>query len=335
MSRTQESGYTAGIDVGGTKVFVCVADPQGNPVIKSKLRTPTESDPESFFRWLFEELALLLVERGLQVYDLSGIGVGFPGVIGDNAGILTNAPAFRWPATDVRPIIRKYYTGSVYLDNDVNMAAWGENWMGAAQGKRHVMMITIGTGIGSAFIFNGELYKGANNAAGEIGNWVVDSCLINNEHGKGEKFGPFEEATSGTGIGIAARDYLSQGGRKSKILEMAGGILERIEAKHVVTAAAEGDETAKKIMDRPLNYMAVGIANAVSLLNPEVVVLGGGVVDSGDYYVNEVRDRASKLTPLPVNIVLATLGNEAGAYGAIAAARLKEELHQKKAKINF
>jgi len=325
MIRAQKkSGYTAGIDVGGTKIFVCIADPHGNPVSKSKLRSPTESDPVNFFRWLFEELSLILHEQHLQLDDLSSVGFGFPGVIGDESGILTNAPAFRWPAVDIRPIIRCYYSGCIYLDNDVNMAAWGENWMGAARGKRHVVMITIGTGIGSAFILNGELYKGANNAAGEIGNWVVDSYyLIEKDHGKGEIFGPFEDATSGTGIGIAARQYLGQGGRKSRIFDIAGGKLDQIEAKHVLIAAAEGDQSARRIMDKPLNYMAVGIANAVSLLNPEIVVLGGGVVDSGEYYVNEVRERASRLTPLPLNIVLATLGNEAGAYGAIAAARLK------------
>lgn len=329
MIKTQESGFTVGIDVGGTKTFVCVADPHGNPVIKSKLRTLTGSDPETFFRWLFKELTHVLSERDLHVFDLAGIGIGFPGVIGDNSGILTNAPAFRWPEVDIRPIIHKYYSGDIYLDNDVNLATWGENWMGAAQGKRHVMMITIGTGIGSACIINGELYKGANNAAGEIGNWVVDPySSINKDRMKGEKFGPFEEATSGTGIGKAARKYLSLSGRKSTILDKVGGRLDRIEAKHVLIAATEGDETAIRIMDMPLNYMAVGIANAVSLLNPEIVVLGGGVASSGDYYVNEVRRRAFKLTPLPLNIVLASLGNEAGAYGAIAAVRLKVATNQ-------
>jgi len=326
MVRKQASGYTAGIDIGGTKILVFVADPAGNSIIKRRLRTPTEADPDFFFRWLFQELVLLLAEQDLQLHDLSGIGIGFPGVIGDETGIVTNAPAFKWPAVDIRPIIRNYYEGYVYLDNDVNMAAWGENWKGAAVGKRHVMLIAIGTGIGSAFIFNGELYRGANNAAGEIGNWAVDSfSFVSVGHDKSEEFGPFEIATSGTGIGNAARSYFRQGDQKSMIMDLAGGKLEQIEAKHVLAAAAAGDEAARSIMERPLNCMAVGIASAVSLLNPEVVVLGGGVVDCGNYYLDEVRRRAAHLTPLPLNIVLATLGNEAGAYGALAAARQKAE----------
>ncbi|MCD9023110.1 ROK family protein [Cohnella silvisoli] len=319
-----QSNFTAGIDVGGTKTFVCIADSQGTPVLKKKFPTLKGTDPDVFFGWLFTEMHGMLSKEGLQTEELSGIGMGFPGVILNETGILTNAPAFSWPATDIRPIIRKYYDGPVYLDNDVNMAARGEHWKGAAQGKRHVLMITIGTGIGSALIMNGDLYEGADGASGEIGNWVLEASYPSHISRKaGEEFGPFENVTSGTSIGVFARKYFCFGERVSSIMDMAGGRVDRIEPLHVLKAASEGDQSALWIMESPLNHMAMGIANAVSLLNPQLVVLGGGVAGSSSFYVNEVRRRASKLTPLPLHIEQAELGNEAGAFGAIAAVRAK------------
>lgn len=322
MFAIHQDGFIAGIDVGGTKTFVCVADSQGTPVLKKKFPTPKGADSDVFFDWLFTELHGLLSKEGLRTEELSGIGMGFPGVILNGTGILTNAPAFSWPDIDIRPIIGKHYDGPIYLDNDVNMAIRGEQWKGAAQGKRHVLMVTVGTGIGSALILNGDLYTGADGASGEIGNWVVEAnCLSDLSREAGAEFGPFENVTSGTGIGVYARKYLSFGKRISSIMDMAGGRVDRIETWHVLKAASEGDQSALWIMERPLNHMAAGIANAVSLLNPHLVVLGGGVAGSSSFYVNEVRRRASKLTPLPLHIVQAELGNEAGAFGAIAAVR--------------
>lgn len=324
MVAGNKDGYTAGIDVGGTKTFVCIADSQGTPVLKKKFPTPKEAGPDVFFGWLFTELHGLLSKEGLRTEGLSGIGMGFPGVILNETGILTNAPAFSWPATDIRPIIGKHYDGPVYLDNDVNMAARGEHWKGAAQGKRHVLMVTVGTGIGSALILNGDLYEGADGASGEIGNWVVEASYPSHiTRITGEEFGPFENVTSGTSIGLLARKYFCFGERISSIMDMVGGQVDRIEPWHVLKAASEGDQSALWIMESPLNHMAMGIANAVSLLNPQLVVLGGGVAGSSSFYVNEVRSRASKLTPLPLHIEQAGLGNEAGAFGAIAAVRTK------------
>ncbi|WP_258171177.1 ROK family protein [Paenibacillus sp. R14(2021)] len=320
MHKGEEAGLTAGIDVGGTKTLICIAGASGQIRLKKKVATQREADPDRFFNWLFDELNDLLSEDGSDIERLTGIGIGFPGVISKDAGVLSGAPAFGWPAVDIRPVIAHYYKGPVYLDNDVNLAALGELWQGSARGMKHVALVTVGTGIGSALILNGELYAGADGASGEIGNWIVDAdAETDGMENDGEAFGPFEKAASGTGIGEAARKYFRVTDRSSKVLDLAGGQADGIDARHVLQAAAEGDESALSIMERPLSCMAVVIANMVSLLNPEVVVLGGGVVDSGDYYIHQVRERAAKLTPNPIRIVRAELGNEAGAIGAIRA----------------
>lgn len=135
-----------------------------------------------------------------------------------------------------------------------------------------------------------------------------------------DSFGGFEAVTSGTGIGRRARDYLQSTDRDSVIREMVDGELGRVEAVHVLQAARMGDEAALDILDKPVTYMGIGIANAISLLNPEMIVIGGGVAEAGDVYLERVRSKVGAFTPIPSVIVPAELGNDAGAIGAIAGA---------------
>ncbi|MHA7964322.1 ROK family protein [Paenibacillus sp. CAU 1782] len=303
-------GHVVGIDVGGTKTMVCIASADGGIKLLEKWETSQHGKPELFFEWLFGELRSLLARTELTLEDISGIGIGFPGVISEG-GKLSHAPALPWPEGDILPYIRQYYQGYVKLGNDVNMALLGECWQGSAQGKRHVLLLTVGTGIGGAMLLNGRLYEGAGGAAGEAGYAIVDLPALNGQPLSGDAFGPLESVTSGTGIGDHAKAYFE--GKSVSGSDSIG-------APQVLQGAIAGDPDYLAIMEKPLQHMAAFIGSATSLLNPELVLLGGGVADSGDYYVKEIVERVPAFTPFRVDIRKAGLGNKAGAIGAAAAA---------------
>ncbi|WP_020617254.1 ROK family protein [Paenibacillus daejeonensis] len=322
----------AGVDIGGTKTLMMLAGADG--VILSEWRTTSdvETEPETFFAAILGSLRAEASRLGHDPNAIQGIGFGFPGVIGPQ-GILTHAPAFPWREAAVAEILRKQFDGAIYLDNDVNAAALGEQWQGAARGIQDFLMVTVGTGIGGALFLDGRIYRGAGAAAGELGYSVLAAPVTQPAHSAspassapgapadGNAFGQFEDMASGSGIGRLAREYLAQlpnQGRTSRIAQLAGNDPAAVDARHVLTAAGQDDPEALQVLQQPLDYMAIGVANAVSLLNPAMVVIGGGVADSGEWYVTQIRERVKKLTPIETKIARATLGNRAGAMGALA-----------------
>ncbi|KQY94900.1 hypothetical protein ASD24_05020 [Paenibacillus sp. Root52] len=320
--------WIIGIDIGGTKTLMLLSSEKpGSEVLERKIPTCATEQPSVFFKWLFDEVSKFCSDSGIEIGLVAGIGMGFPGVILNDEGILRSAPAFQWAEEDIRPVIAAYFNGDIYLDNDVNMAAMGEFDRGAAQSHRHCVMVTVGTGIGSALILNGQLYSGQDGAAGEIGHFIVgDEGIDHRYKASPDTFGAFELNTSGTGITQHARRYFTDGpGNAHSILHsLADGDISQIEARHVFKAAEAGDAAALEILTLPLQYMARGLANIVALLNPSIIVVGGGVAASNpDYYLNEVRSRLSRYTTLATKVVVAELGNMAGAIGAMAAIRLR------------
>ncbi|MFC0475772.1 ROK family protein [Robertmurraya beringensis] len=310
--------YTVGIDIGGTKTLICVANPTHEIILKKRISTTPCDVPETFFNRLFTELKLLLAEKQLSLNHVGGIGIGLPGVVDHETGYLTNAPALPWRDTDVEKLVKHHFKGKVLLNNDVNLAALGEQWIGAAKGVSNFLMITVGTGIGGALILNGELFQGVHKAAGEISHFVITDDETSSEHIYTEEFGSFETVTSGTGIGNRAREYFRKQRKHSLILSLVNHEIEKIGAKEVIEAAIKGDRVALDILEKPLNHMAIGVANIISLLDLEKVVIGGGVPQGGDFYIVEIAKRVRKYTPNQAKIIPASLGNEAGAIGGIA-----------------
>ncbi|GIP12782.1 ROK family protein [Paenibacillus macerans] len=321
----------AGIDVGGTKTLLILSDLTGKVLSKRKIATSPDADPDVFFQRLIGEIEAMAKETGQGSEAIAGMGFGFPGVVDEETGVLTNAPAFPWVRANVKESIRKFFKGPLYLDNDVNVAAMGEKWRGAAAGAQHFLMVTVGTGIGGALVLNDELYKGSAHSAGELGYFVIEAPAPESvaTQAKPEiRFGHFEQTASGTAIGQRARQFFTARERKSPILDLVQGDISRIDAKHVLQAAAQGDEVAWSILEEPVTHMAIGIANAISILNPALVVIGGGVAEAGNVYLDAVRSKVRGFTPIEATIVPAKLGNEAGAIGAVAGAvkRLKTSI---------
>ena len=247
--------------------------------------------------------------------NVEAIGFGFPGQIDYKEGIvrlLTNMPG--WVEVPLAKIMEDKFKIQTRLDNDVRVATLGELKYGAGKGCDNLICITVGTGIGSGLVFNGKLIRGAKNAAGEIGHIklnMFDGPIC----GCGD-YACLEAYASGPSIVAEAKEYL-KGGKSSKFKELA---TEELSPYIVAQAALQGDAVAKRIYTKMGEIIGFGLSSVVNLLNPERIIIGGGVADAGEILLNPIREtilkRAMPIQAKSVEIIPAQLGNTAGVIGA-------------------
>ena len=309
---------TLGLDLGGTKVLGVALSERGEVV--SEIRRPTPRGEEA----LLDALAAVAEELRSTtsgVGEVTAVGVGAPGLV-DRDGVLRAAPNL--PGVDQLPL-RAGLTARLGLpvraDNDATCAAWGEHQLGAARGRKHVVVATLGTGIGGGIIIGGRLYRGTNGFAGEIGHMVVEP------HGPpcpcGQR-GCWERYASGGGLGRLAREA-AHAGQVPRVLELAGDDPEAVRGEHVTRAAIEGDAGARAVFGRFAWWLALGLSNLANTFDPEMFVIGGGLVEAGDVLFEPARLALTDLVEAadrrpPISIVPAELGEHAGAMGAAALA---------------
>ena len=313
---------TIGVDVGGTKCLGVVLDGNGNVV--DEYRVPTPAGGRAVVDAIVTVVRELAGRRaGEATGAVAAVGVGVPGLV-DDAGVLRFAPNLPGVVElAVGPIVREQLIGvTVVVENDASCAGWAERQAGAARGHDHTVLVTLGTGIGGGIVLGGGLYRGAHGFAGEIGHMVVDPdgprCPC------GQR-GCWERFASGSGLGRIAREA-AHAGRAARIVELAGGDAENVKGEHVTAAAAEGDEDAGEVMAAYGWWVALGLANLANVFDPELFVLGGGLVEAGDVLLTPVRTSFAELVEgvehrPPIGIVAATLGEHAGAIGAALLAR--------------
>ncbi len=255
--------------------------------------------------------------------EVSALGVGVPGLV-DDSGVLHFAPNLPMgEGVDFSGGLRAMVgVKRVLIDNDATCATLGEWSAGAARGADDALVVTLGTGIGGGLVAAGRLVRGAHGFAGEIGHVVVDpggplcSC---------GKRGCWERYASGSGLARLAREA-ALAGRIEAAVRLAGGDPEAVRGEHVTRAAAAGDEHAKAVIEELAWWLALGLSNLVSILDPELVVLGGGLMSAGDLVLLPTRRSFLELTGArrarcEVPVVLAALGERAGAVGAALLAR--------------
>jgi glucokinase len=313
QGRLPARALSVGVDLGGTKCLAVTVDEDGAVVDQHRLGTP-----------LGEQA---VVDAVVDVVEALGaaptIGVGAPGLV-DVDGVLRFAPNL--PGVSDLPLRaeleERFPRVHVRVENDANCAGWAERERGAARGTDHALLITLGTGIGGGIVAAGALLRGAAGFAGEIGHMVVDPDGPRCPCGKQ---GCWERLASGAGLGRLAREAaLADPG--SRVVHLAGGDPEAVRGEHVTRAAAEGDEGARTVMSRFAWWVALGLANLANIFDPELLVLGGGMVAAGDALLAPVRESFAELVEAPqhrapVPIVPAALGERAGAIGAALLAR--------------
>jgi glucokinase len=248
--------------------------------------------------------------------EFVGVGAGAPGPLDTRRGVVLLTPNLGWVNLPLRQLLQDALGAPARIDNDANCAVLGEWWMGAARGAKHVIGITIGTGIGGGIIVDGRLYHGASDCAGEIGHTTVE---VNGRRCKCGNYGCLEAYASGPAIARRAVEAI-EAGQSSKLPGYVNGELEKITAQTVYQAAHDGDELAEEVVGDTAKFLGAGIANMINIFNPEIVVVFGGVTYAGERLFGplrrEVAKRAFKPAVAVCRIVPAELTGTAGVYGA-------------------
>jgi glucokinase len=305
------------VDIGGTKIITAIISDNGQVVATDRCPTPADEGVQAVIGRLFTAIDGLLNLNNMEASQLGGIGVAVAGAIDSGRGLITFSPNLPgWRDVPLGEIVQQRYRVDAFLVNDASAAALGEHRFGAGRGISNLILLTLGTGIGGGIIINGEMYGGACGSAGEIGHMVID---VNGPECACGSRGCLEALASGTAV---ARDAIRRinHGEKSSLIEMVKGEIESITAETVGTAARNGDSLAQDVLSQAANYLGVGLVNLVNIFNPEMIVLGGGMSELGDLFIDPakrvVAERAFPVSAQTVRIVTAQLGNEAGVYGA-------------------
>lgn len=310
-----------GVDLGGTKILTAVANSQGKMLSRDHSITPAQKGHKAVIQSILESVHRALGRADVAISDLIVVGVGAPGLLNPETGILFTSPNLPgWRDVPLRDIIQEKLGKKTFLINDANAAALGEFYFGAARGARNFIYITISTGIGGGIVIDGKIYSGAIGAAGEVGHMTVDDdgpiCNCGNR-------GCWETLASGTALAREARHRIEEGVRTS-ILEYADGDVEKVNPQVINSAARQGDSLAKELIGRTGYYVGVGLANLVNIFNPELIVIGGGLSNIGDMLFEPAfkvaGERAYREAFQAVRFASAELGRNSGVLGAAAFA---------------
>lgn len=319
-----DGGWIVGVDIGGTNIVVGLVPVEGGEVAGLRI-LPTlpergAMDVVSRAAGAVKEAMgeVVGVTRGGKGSAVLGMGIGSPGPLDRKTGTVLETPNLGWKGLPLRDLLSRAAGLPATLDNDANCATYGEWWLGAGRGARVLVGLTLGTGIGGGLVLNGELQRGVSGAAGEFGHMTIDStgrrCKCGN-------YGCLEAYASGPAIASRALEGI-RAGIPTMLLELVGDCLEEITAATVYEAAVKGDPFAVEVMAETARFLGVGVANLVNALNPDVVVIAGGVTRSGEYLFGplerEVRRRAFPSAVAACRIVPAGLGEVAGVVGAVA-----------------
>jgi glucokinase-like ROK family protein len=319
-------GYVAGIDFGASHLSILIADFRAHILEETEIAIDIQDGPKLCIYQADQLLHDLLVKAGLDLKDLQAIGVGVPGPIVLEAGMVLMPPIMPgWDRFPIRDTLEKMWDCPISVSNDSELGALGEWAAGAGRGIQNLAYIKIGTGIGAGFLLDGQIYRGVSGSAGEIGHLTIQEngplCTCGNH-------GCLEAIAGGRAIALQAQEIA----RKDQRTQLANITpIESISAQHVVSAAQQGDLLAQKILKRAGTYLGVAIAGVVNMFNPGMVIIGGGVAQSGDILLEPirlaVRQRSLPAATRAVRITTAMLGRRSSSMGAIIQA-LTIALHQ-------
>lgn len=314
------SEYFIGVDLGGTKILTAIADEKG--AILSSIKVPTEASKgqEVIIENICNSVYTAIEKADIAKEEVVRLGIGSPGPLNSKEGIIYENANLPWKNVPIVKLLEERLDMPVLLENDANAAALGEKWFGAGRDVDNMLYVTVSTGIGGGIIVNKKIYHGAFDIAGEVGHMIIDPsgpiCGCGN-HGCLEAF------ASGTAINRMGKEAVRED-LDTILVELSAGDPEKVDGRLISQAAEQGDLVAKDIWNKAGNYLGIGIANLLNILNPEMVVLGGGVMKAGDLLMNPMIDSLKKYAfesaITSTKICQAVLGDDVGVKGAIAVA---------------
>ncbi|MDF2882431.1 MAG: hypothetical protein K0R54_2988 [Clostridiaceae bacterium] len=310
-----EEEFVIGIDLGGTKICGAIADIKGNVINKYIIPTNANQGEQTVLQRIMSVIDKLIEESGEGLEKIKAIGIGSPGPLDPKKGMIITTPNLPFKNFKLVEPIKNKYNIPTFLDNDANVAAIGEYMLGAGKGTENMVYITVSTGIGGGAIINGKIYRGNTFNALEVGHMTIvpdgPKCNCGNH-------GCVEALASGTAIGRQAMEHIKNEEDTSLVN------YEKVTAAEVFIEAAKGDALSQKILDKSLEYLGIGVANLITILDPEVFVIGGGVSNGGSIVFEKVQQvvnqRCFQVMSENCRIVPAMLGNDAGVIGAVSLA---------------
>lgn len=324
MTQSHSPRFVIGVDLGGTNIVVGAVAEDGSEDVATRSE-PTRSEQgadavvDRIARMIETAIKETMEAKGITRDAFVGVGVGSPGPLDRERGLVLTTPNLGWQNFPLRDAVADRVGLPVKIDNDANCATLGEWWLGAAKGGKNVVGMTIGTGIGGGLILDGRLYHGASDVAGEIGHTTID---VTGRRCKCGNYGCLEAYASGPSIAERAREQLD-GDHESIMYQLVEGQLENLTAAIVYDAAKKGDATALEVVRETARFLGAGIANLLNVFNPDVVVIAGGVTQAGETLFEplrrEVKKRAFAAAVDACRIVPGSLPGNAGVVGAVAS----------------
>jgi len=307
--------YYIGIDLGGTNIGAGLVDESGKIIMKKSTPTLTERKMEAICQDMIELCQKIMIENDLKREDIGSIGIGTPGLIDSEKGILIYSNNINFNKFEISKVMKEKLGIPVYVGNDADCAALGEVTSGVAKGCNNAIILTLGTGIGGGFIINGKIYSGSFPGAGEVGHHVIVQggrpCTC------GRK-GCFEIYASATGLITDAKNAATTN-PDSILNKLINGDLNKMNAKTPFDAAQQGDQVGQQVIDDYIGYLATGMANLINIFKPEMIALGGGVAKQKENLIKPLKEKIKKevyFGDLQTKIEIALLGNDAGIIGA-------------------
>ena len=297
--------YYIGVDIGGTNIKAGVVDENAQLVSKISLKTNAADGYKSVLAVIIDAVEQAVQLSGEDIDRIKTIGVGCPGTMDNENGTVLYSKNLHWENVPLAKDLAEHFGKRIILENDANVAAYGEYLAGAAKGAKNAVVLTLGTGVGAGIIINGEIYSGSNNAGGG-------------------RNGCFEAFSSATGLVRMTREMIEKypSGRLHEMVDRDG----KISARTAFNAAKLGDPEGREVVDKYIKYLACGITNVINVFQPDILCIGGGVCNEGDNLLIPLKALIakqiySKNNAKNTEIVICTLANEAGMIGSAMLGR--------------
>jgi len=317
-----KSEYVVGVDIGGTKIYCGVFNSALECLGTARVSTKAQRGPEAVIERIVRCVRDAVDECDLNFEQVKGVGVGAPGAVDTEAGRVIFAPNLDWKDVPLKKLLEKQLDAPVYLENDCNICTLGVYETELKRKAKNVVGIFLGTGIGAGLILNGEIYSGFNRTAGEVGHMILEvsgpKCGCGNT-------GCFEALASRTAL-FRKIQVAVKGGQKTVLTDMLGPDLEDLRSGDLRKAIRRGDKFVDHIVEEAAEYTGIAVANVINLINPEVVVLGGGIIEALEdemmaIIVETAMEYALSGTAKGIEIMASKLGDEAGITGGAVLAR--------------
>ena len=311
--------YFVGVDVGGMSIKAGVVAQDGKIICKKSVPTGVGRAYQEIIADMATLCKDVVLDAGLGINDIQGIGIGIPGLADSSTGKAVYVTNMFWKDVPLVEELKKHVDTRIVINNDANVATLAEAKFGSGKNAKNAIMLTLGTGVGGGIVIDGKICEGNGSAGAELGHTII--CVDGEPCNCGRK-GCFEAYASVTAL-INQTKAAVQNAPESIMFAEVGGDLSKISGKTAFAAAKKGDVVAQAVVDKYIRYVSEGVVNYINIFRPEVLIIGGGISAEGEYLLAPIKEFAAKYSYAgsfapKVEIVCATLGNDAGIIGAAA-----------------